>query len=198
MGNSLWEGSRLAGAQNKRLSSILTPLFKLGAPSTLAAILVVCTYADVRRGAHMSLVAYAFAWALLLWVAYLFLRLKKVVAHSNHLVVSNYIRETRVPYDHIQEIRARRARWFVLVRLRLRTACRFGRTVHFVLPSTLSRVESQPEVQLLREKCPHLCERSGGWWLAMVYLLRPRPVQQEGSAHESGPGEENLTPTTDT
>jgi hypothetical protein len=68
-----------------------------------------------------------------------------------------------------------------LVRLRLRTACRFGRTIHFLLPSTISRIESQPEVELLREKCPQLCERSGSWWLATLYL-RPRAIREAGRA----------------
>jgi hypothetical protein len=174
-----------ARTQNPRLSSVLTPVFKLGCSATIVAIGVACTYADLRQGpVHMPPLGLALAWPFILLLAYGCLRLKKVIAHPDHLLVSNYITDTRVPYDDVEEIRARRGRSAVFVRLRLRTACRFGRTVYFLLPSTIARIESQPEVRLLRERCPQLCERSGSWWLATLYL-RPRATRQGGDAEET-------------
>ena len=179
------KGSNDLGAQYQRLTGVLTPVFKLAFPGTIIAIGVICTYADLKQGPHMSPLGLALAWTFLLLVAYWYVRLKKVVAHSDHLLVSNYITETCVPYDDIEEIRVRRVRGPIFVRLRLRTACRFGRTIHFLLPSTISRIESQREVELLREKCAHLCERSGSWWLATLYL---RPPAMQIDAHADGPG----------
>jgi len=171
-------------AQPRRLSSVLTPLFKLGLSSALIAIGFACTYVYLRKGPiDLCVIDWVFPWTFILVLAHWCLRLKKVVAHSDHLVVSNCITDTRVPYDDIEEIKGYRARSAVFVRLRLRTACRYGRTIHFLLPSTLSRIESQPEVELLRQKCPQLCERSGNWCLAALYL-RPRDIREAGRADE--------------
>lgn len=181
-------------AQSRRLSSVLTPLFKLGFSSALVAIGFACTYVHLRQGPiDLRFIGWVFPWAFIIVLAYWCLRLKKVVAHSDHLLVSNYITDTRVPYDDIEEIKGYRARSAVFVRLRLRTGCRYGRTIHFLLPSTISRIESQPEVELLRQKCPRLCERSGSCWLATLYL-RPRATREAGRADGEGPGDDTVAP----
>ncbi len=120
-----------------------------------------------------SVFGWAISWAFLLWLAYFCFRLKKAVARSDHLVVSNYLNQCRVPYDEIEEIGAGAGRNAVFVRLRLRSACRFGRAIHFLLPSILARIEAQPEVELLREKCPHLFEQSKRRWPPKLYLRPP-------------------------
>jgi hypothetical protein len=169
----------LGDSGTRRLNSVLTPVFKFGFSAAFVAIGVVCTYEGMRqRPIDWTVLGWAFSWAFILLLAYSCLRLKKVVAHSDRLVISNYITESDIPYNDIEEIKASRGRSAVFLRLRLRIACRFGRTIHFLLPSTLAAIESQPEVQLLRDKCPHLCERSRSWWLGPLYLMRPRTIRQ--------------------
>jgi hypothetical protein len=188
------ESSTHLRAQCRRLSGKLTPVFKFAFPGVIITIGVICTFPGLRQRPQMSPPWLAFTWMILLLIAYWYARLKKVVAYPDHLVVGNYITETCVPYDEIDEVRVRRERGPVFVRLRLRTACRFGRTIHFLLPSTISRIESQPVVELLRQKCPQLCDRSGIWWLATLYL-RPRAIRAAGRADNEGLANGKVKPT---
>jgi hypothetical protein len=173
-------------------------VYKLGFSATIVAVGVACTYAGLKQHpVGLSIVGWVLAWTFLIvgWVlawtfllllAYSCLRLKRVVAHSDHLLISNYITEDSVLYGDIEEIKGYRARSAVFVRLRLRIACRFGRTIHFLLPSTFAAIESQPEFQMLHEKCPQLSEPSrGSQWLETFYL-RPRVIPQGGIADERG------------
>ena len=160
-----------ADPKSRRLSSVLTPVFKFGFSATFLVIAVVWSYLTVTQAfSALSILNLALASTFVLLLAYSCLRLKRVVAHSGHLAISNYIAQTKIPYDDIEEIKGYRARSAVFVRLRLRTCCRFGRTIHFLLPSTLAGIQSQPELQLLRAKCPHLCEQSQNWWTRTLYL----------------------------
>lgn len=175
-----------AQTQTRRLSSVLTPLFKLGVPSLVLTSVLVCNYVQLRQEPiDFRVLAWVFPWAFALLVAYWCFRLKKVIAHCDHLTVSNYLTDTSVQYEDIEEIRGYRGRSAVFVRLRLRSACRYGRTIHFLLPSTLSRMESQPEIELLRQKCPWLIERSRNWWLATLYL---RPAHAGLGESQGGTG----------
>jgi hypothetical protein len=167
----------------QQLSGALTPVFNLGFPGVIVTILIISTFADVQRRPPQSLLGLTLAWILLLGLAFWLMRLKKVVACGGHLRISNYITATCVPYDDIEEIRVPRRRRPVFVRLRLRNACRFGRTIRFLLPSTPYMVELQPEIELLRGKCPHLCEQSGVWWFARM-CLRPRAIQTRSGTHQ--------------
>ena len=158
------------------LSRVLTPVYKLGFSATLLTIGVVCTCLQLKhRPVDSFALGLALEWAFILLLAYFCFRLKKVVAYTDRLLVSNYITHCDVPYGNIDEITGYRGRSAVFVKLRLQTACRFGCTIHFLLPSKFATIESQPEFRLLREKCPDLCEISRSRWLGRSHLGRAAP-----------------------
>jgi hypothetical protein len=187
MSSRLSEYSNAAQAQSRRLSSVLTPVYKLGFSATLMAIGVVSTSMHLINGGGPG-IGMAFMWIGLILVSNACFRLKKVFALSDHLLIGNYLMECRVPYDEIDEIKGYRGQSIVFVRLHLRNACRFGRTIHFLLPTKLAMVESQPEIKMLREKCPWLCQTSRSWWLGTFYL-KP-PAIKQGETDEAGKGQQ--------
>jgi hypothetical protein len=155
----------------RRLSSVLTPVFKFGFSATLVAIGIVCMFTCMKQTPGwpgvLGLVTFEVFIAAL---AYFCVRLKKVTAYCDHLVISNYLSESHVSYEDIGEIEGYRGRSAVFLKVRLRLNCRFGRTIHFLLPSTFAAIESQPEFQLLRERCPRLCKQTHNWWFGSVQL----------------------------
>ena len=153
---------------------MLTPVFKFGFSATLVGIGVACMFMGRKQVANWpGVLGLALPGVFIPLLAYFCLRLKKVTAYSDHLVISNYVSESRVSYEDIEEIEGYRGQSAVFLRLRLRTDCRFGRTIHFLLPSTFAAIESQPEFQLLREKCPRLCKQTRNWWFGSVQLRPP-------------------------
>lgn len=167
------------GDRIPKLSSVLTPLFKFGFSTTFIAmtagtiLLLPHAFAGVPDSLLLAIIQVSLACIqmsvacmFLLFLAYSCLRLKHVAADRDHLVIGNYFTETPVDYSDVVEIMAYRGRGLVFLRLRLQSGCSFGNAIHFLLPSTLGKIPSQPEIQLLREKCPQLTEQSRkGWWI---------------------------------
>jgi hypothetical protein len=115
------------------LSSSMTLFMKLIFPvgwllMTSAAAIVVAATAGLLFA--LPLVA-VIALVLALLVRYAF-PLKTVVAHTDHLVIGNFVREERVDYDRIQAIRV--VRWVNTkpTILTLRSPCGFGDTIMFI------------------------------------------------------------------
>lgn len=153
---------------------MLTPVFKFGFSATLMGIGVACMFTGMRQAANWpGVLGLVLPGVFIPLLVYFCLRLKKVTAYCDYLVISNYISECSVSYDDIGEIEGYRGRSAVFLKLRLRTDCRFGRSIHFLLPSTFDAIESQPEFQLLREKCPRLCKQTHNWWFGSVQLRPP-------------------------
>lgn len=175
-----------ATAATNLSSSVMTPVFKLGVPPVLLGVGMIGTYEDLQRAdLGIEVIALALMWGILLWMGYACVRLKKVIAYPDHLLIGNYLTHSSVPYGDIEEIKGYRWQNVVLVRLRVRHACRFGRTIHFVLPSHFGRIRLQPEFQLLQERSPHLCVVKRRWWLGALYL-RPRSDDSVGSSDSAG------------
>lgn len=150
---------------------MLTPVFKFGFSAALVGIGVACMFSGMKEAANWpEVLGLVLPGVFIPLLVYFCLRLKKVTAYCDRLVISNYISESRVSYEDIEEIEGYRGRSAVFLKLRLRTDCRFGRTIHFLLPSTFDAIETQPEFQLLREKCPWLCKQTHNWWFGSVQL----------------------------
>lgn len=170
--------TNIENAPSRRLSSVLTPVWKVLFAGALLVTGILFTYQSAK---HLPVdagfvVGIVISWAAILWLVRFCVRLKKVMAVEDHLVVSGYFATALVPYEDIDEIKAYRGRSEVYVRLRLRNACRFGQTIHFLLPSIIASVAEQPEVQLLREKCPQLTSESKSRWRGIIYLRRSAAV----------------------
>lgn len=158
----------------RRLSScILTPAYKLGVPAALLTVAISSWHQQLNEEAFDLSILEVLTLVFILLLAYPCLRVKKVTAYSDHLVVGNYVTKAYVYYHEIEEIKGCVRGGRASVRLRLRTPCRYGRSVHFVLPSTGGGIESQPEFQLLEKKCPHLRVRVRSWWHGALYLKEP-------------------------
>jgi hypothetical protein len=115
------------------LSSGLTLFVKLILPVcwvlslSAASIMVSATAGLVYALPLVALVAIMLA----LFIRYSF-PLKTVVAHHDHLVIGNFVREERVGYDRIKSIRV--VKWVNTkpTVVTLRSPCGFGDTITFI------------------------------------------------------------------
>jgi hypothetical protein len=137
------------------LSTQFTFFFKFVFPVVVLAALVsaMVLYSRVYpRVAPWWLVPIGLVGALFWFYAW---PIKRVVAYDDHLVVSNYLREVRIPYDQIADVReVRWINWRPVI-VTLRTPSPFGDAIMFY--PAVDRVfggfdEERSATQLLRRK----------------------------------------------
>ena len=74
----------------------------------------------------------AFFFAATLFMAWLCLRVQKVGYAGRELVVSNYLRTERIPFDSIEAVEPVWWNYRRMVRIRLRVETSFGRVVYYI------------------------------------------------------------------
>ena len=120
------EGPSLENGYPRVLSTRFTFFFKVVFPTAALAVLVVVIVrvaAVDPRGALTLAMVGVFVVALFVFYAF---PIKKVVAYPDHLLVSNFVGEQRVPYQQIASVReVRWINWRPVV-VTLHTPNRFG------------------------------------------------------------------------
>ena len=142
----VWLSGEILTVVNK----LLFPVVWLG---VLTAILLQAfvTWREIPQVQRHFLFMVLFLLAPTVLMLWLSSRLQRVGYSGRELVIANYWREERVPFDHVDEVDSP---WFYnrrMVRIRFKVETSFGQTVYY-LPkwAMLSGVFHAPEQDLLR------------------------------------------------
>jgi len=162
----------------KTLSSVVTPVVKIGMPGVLLLGGGLSTWFCIQQGNFVAnAYGHALMWAFLFWLTFMCFRFQVVVAYADRLLVGHLTAAHAVHYADIIQIKATRAQSAILIRLRIEAPDQHAHSVHLMLPSRFATIDCQPEFALLRGKCPQLCEVSRNWLLGVVKLDPAMPTK---------------------
>lgn len=119
-----------------RLSASITPVFKTVIVALLSLAAAYATWASVVVFGLMGLVLVMPFDIFTGYLVVLNVRLRKVVACKDRLIIGGYFRSVSIPFEEIVGVQEMRARGFIYVTLRTVRRSRFGSSIHFLVVSS--------------------------------------------------------------